>query len=561
MTDSAAENGGSTRDPAGIDATNLLVIAPPGCGKTELLARRAKHLIPTLARNQRILALTFSNKARENLAARIRGVVGPNAFRRYVRMRNFHGHATELLRAHGATVGVDPTFIQPTKRALSEAVTARLAGLSVAAAAERDKALVATLGLAKQQPHTDEEVMEALVAAGNADAVAIETAWRQAGLMSYDDLLRHAQRLLHIPAVANLYQHHYGAVLVDEFQDLSPQQLDIALRSVTASRTFVGDPLQGIYTWAGARPVDVEARLRALCGTPLALTLSYRSSPAVLAVVNAASVGIGGSPLSAADPLRWPNGGAASAITFATGAEESNWLTGQCAAILDRDPRATIGIIARAGWRRRVIDTAFAAADVPFTRWDLAIDNAVVLDILRLAWRKLPARSDLAALRDAALDGLETADSDTFNDVSDALTVLEEMATAAGSVTRALAQLQVRERTDIAAAPGAHLLNAHTGKGQQFDWVFIPGVEDFHMPSGQANTKAEREEERRVLLVMLSRARHAIVLSRAQSLISKAGRPYNTTESAYWASLAAVCGTSRASHEAHIASYRRPATA
>lgn len=175
--------------------------------------------------------------------------------------------------------------------------------------------------------------MHALVDAGNADAVAIETAWRSAGLMSYDDLLRHAQRLLHIPAVANLYQHHYGAVLVDEFQDLSPQQLDIALRSVTASRTFVGDPLQGIYTWAGARPVEVEAGLRALCGTPLTLTLSYRSSPAVLAVVNAASVDFGGSPLSANDPLRWPNGGAASAITFATGTEESNWLTGQCAAI------------------------------------------------------------------------------------------------------------------------------------------------------------------------------------------------------------------------------------
>ncbi len=149
MTDSLDESSKSTCGPAGSDATNLLVIAPPGCGKTELLARRAKHLIPTLAPNQRILALTFSNKARENLAARIRGVVGPNAFRRYIRMRNFHGHATELLRAHGATVGVDPTFIQPTTRALAEAVAARLAGLSVAAAADRGKALYAMLGLGR----------------------------------------------------------------------------------------------------------------------------------------------------------------------------------------------------------------------------------------------------------------------------------------------------------------------------------------------------------------------------------------------------------------------------
>lgn len=555
------DNADGLVDPTNSQATNLLVIAPPGCGKTELLAHRAKHLIPLLAPNQRILALTFSNKARENLGARIRSVVGPNAFRRYIRMRNFHGLATELLRAHGSTIGVDPKFIQPTTRAIDEAVNARLVGLTLGAAAERRKSLEATLGLAKRQPTTDEEVMEALIADGNQDAIAVESAWRLAGLMSHDDLLRHAQRLLHIPAVANLYQHHYGAVLVDEFQDLSLQQLDIALSTVTASRTFVGDPLQGIYTWAGARPVQVEERLRTICGTPLALSVSYRSSPRVLAVVNTASSGLRGSRLAAAEPHRWPCGGAASAVTFATGADESNWLVQQCKAILDRDPCATIGIITRAGWRRRIVDTAFAATDLPFTRWDLSIDNPIVLDILRSAWRKLPARSDLSALRDTALKGLEPADSFTFNDVSDALTVLEEMTTHAGSVTRALAQLQVRERTDAPAPPGVHLLNAHTGKGQQFDWVFIPGVEDFHIPSGQANTPAEREEERRVLLVMLSRARHAVIISRAQSLISKAGRPYNTKESTYWGPLAAVCEMSRSAMESHIASYLRPPSA
>ena len=270
-------------DPAHSDAANLLVIAPPGCGKTQLLARRAAYLIPQLRPNQRILALTFSNKARENLAERIRSVVGPQAFRRYIRMRNFHGHATELLRAHGATIGLDPNFTQPTARALDEPVRARFAGLSAAAAGERRKAMEAALGRAKQRPLDDQQVMDVLISTGNADAVAVEAAWRQAGLLSYGDLLRHVQRLLQIHGVANLYQHHYGAVLVDEFQDLSPQQLDITLRTVTACRTFVGDPLQGIYTWAGARPVEVETQLRSLCGPPLSLTQSYRSSPAVLA--------------------------------------------------------------------------------------------------------------------------------------------------------------------------------------------------------------------------------------------------------------------------------------
>jgi len=545
-------------DPAHSTAANLLVIAPPGCGKTQLLARRAAYLIPQLRPNQRILALTFSNKARDNLADRIRSVVGSQAFRRYIRIRNFHGHATELLRAHGATIGLDPGFTQPTDRALGEPVRARFAGLSAAVASQRRKAMDAAMGWAKQQPLDDQQVMELLVSTGNADALAVERAWRQSGILSYGDLLRHVQRLLHNDAVANLYQHHYGAVLVDEFQDLSPQQLDIALRTVTTCRTFVGDPLQGIYTWAGARPVEVEAELRNLCGPPLSLTLSYRSSPTVLSVVNAVSAPMGGLALTAAEPARWPGGGAAASATFATGIEEGCWIAQQCVAIMARDPAASIGVIARAGWRRRVIDSAFASSDVPFTRWDLAIDNPIVVDILRAAWRTLPARSDIDALERMALSGLPAGDSDTVNDVADAITDLRDMAADTGSVTRALAQLHIRERTEAAAGPGVHLLNAHTGKGQQFDWVFIPGVEDFHMPSGLARTEAERAEEDRVLLVMLSRARHAVTVSRARSLISNAGRPYSTGESAYWQLVAGKCPMVRDVFEAHIVGYKRP---
>jgi DNA helicase-2/ATP-dependent DNA helicase PcrA len=77
------------------------------------------------------------------------------------------------------------------------------------------------------------------------------------------------------------------------------------------------------------------------------------------------------------------------------------------------------------------------------------------------------------------------------------------------------------------------------------------------MPSGQAHTEAELAEEHRVLLVMLSRARHAVILSRAQSLISNAGNRYNTKESVYWQPLAAVCPMSREALEAHIARYQR----
>lgn len=86
-----------------------MVLAPPGCGKTELLGYRAAHLIPELLPNQQILALTFTNRAKANLGLRLREILGVARMRKFVTVRNFHGHATELILAHGRTVGLRPT--------------------------------------------------------------------------------------------------------------------------------------------------------------------------------------------------------------------------------------------------------------------------------------------------------------------------------------------------------------------------------------------------------------------------------------------------------------------
>jgi DNA helicase-2/ATP-dependent DNA helicase PcrA len=212
------------------EVAQVLVIAPPGCGKTELLAMRAEALIPRLLPNQRILALTFSNRARDNLAERMRGHLGAQRYRRYVRVRNFHGHASEIIAAHCRTVGLGPEIVLPTKQLLERALRAVTSNEDQIAAAKN------ALSAAKRQPHDDNEVAAALAISGSGLAVMIEQARAQTTQLHYDDLLRHAQRLLRIEPVARLYQKHYGAILVDEFQDLSPQQLDIALLSCLANR-------------------------------------------------------------------------------------------------------------------------------------------------------------------------------------------------------------------------------------------------------------------------------------------------------------------------------------
>ncbi|MCA1605878.1 MAG: ATP-dependent helicase [Acidobacteria bacterium] len=550
MSDAQAKAASSTK-------TNLLVIAPPGCGKTELLAMRADFLIGQLRSHQTILALTFSNKARDNLSERLRGVLGSERFRRFIRVSNFHGHATEIIRAHGRTLGIDPNFAMPTRQTLNEAIRAKVQGLSQREAYDEKDAIEEALGSSKREPLDDDQIWAALKNIGNNNALSIECDRREAGMLHYDDLLRHAQRLLKVPKVANLYQQHYGAVLVDEFQDLSPQQLEIALLSCTTNRTFVGDPLQGIYTWAGARPAEVQQELREICGDPLELNLCYRSSPAVLAVVGSVSSLMGGPQLEAAQPDKWNDGGAAAAITHLTGVQEGQWIAQSAVRIMARDPEATIGVITRAGWRRAPIDKVFAGTnDVPCMRWDLAIDDPAILERLRLAARGLPKSVDLMTLQLKVTADIDPTDVDTHGQVIDAIELLREIAEQASSLTAALSQFKVRD-DDRAITPGVHLLNAHTGKGQQFDWVFVPGFEDFHIPNGRAKTEAEIDEEQRTLLVMLSRARHGVVISRASQLISRKGKPYSTGLSQWWSGVAAACTLDQAAFQAHLETYVR----
>lgn len=513
---------------------NLIVVAPPGCGKTELLAMRAEFLIPRMARNQRILALTFSNKAKRNLAERMRNQLGASSFRRYVTVRNFHGHAAEVVQAHFRTLNIAPDFKMPTRS------TTRRAIASVTSDWDEAAKLEAVLGAAKRQPRSDFELLATLDLEGNTDLLTIEKARVLANQMHYDDLLRHAQRLLQIDEISRLYRSHYGGLLVDEFQDLSAQQLDVALLSCSTNRTFAGDPLQGIYSWAGAQPEEVHSQLSLLCGDPITLNRSFRSSPAVLCVVNKVTASMGAAALTSANAQVWPDGGQAVALVFDTAAKEAEKLVEFACSITSREPESTVGVITRSGWRRKELEAVIRARGVSCIRWDLALDDPAILDRMRTALNRMPRTTTVSELESVILNELGSSDVDTYGELVEAFETLREMEESTGSLRAAMASLEMRD-DEAAIVPGIHLLNAHTGKGQQFDWVLIPGLEDGHLPDFRAKSAAELDEERRVLLVMISRAKQGLVLSRASSRLSKKNRPYSPDPSRWWADLESAC--------------------
>lgn len=531
---------------------NLLVIAPPGCGKTELLALRAELLIKSLSQGQKILALTFSNKAKANLNARLRAVLGSHRKRQFIQVHNFHGHAAEIVRSHGGTLEISTDFAMPTKRTQRDALSACLEERGETAGYEEVRQIDDELREAKRGPWNGRQVLKHLRASGNSKALAVEEFRRNEGVVFYDDLLRQAQRLLRVGEVARLYHAHYGAVLVDEFQDLSSQQLDIALRSCESSRTFVGDPLQGIYSWAGARPTQVERVLRRICGDASGLGLSYRSSPRVLELVGVVAERLGGQVLNSHDPEAWFEGGITAGVTLGTAAEEATFIRETCVSIMAKQSSATVGVICRNGWRRKAIDAEFAGTATPCTRWDLAVDDANVVALLEHGLTRLGGNPGLQELESEVLASLDPTDVDTASDVVEAIDQLSDLVTQAGSIGSALAQVRIRDDHSEAIAPGIHLLNAHTGKGQQFDWVFIPGFENGNVPSFLAKTQAQLEEEQRVLMVMLSRARHGIVLTKSQTLVSKAGRVYRPDPSPWIGHLRPALVTDSTGLVAHI---------
>lgn len=510
-------------------ADSLLVIAPPGCGKTEVLASRVAFEIPGLEKNEKILALTFTKKARTNLEERLRAVIPEPQVRRRVSVRNFHGFSAELVLAHGRTIGLDVDDIALPKRGTQRAAFKKAGGGREIYAAE------ALLSRVKRHPYTDEEVLQALREEGSDAvtrlAIAVELERQDSNQLHYDDILRHAQRLLRIPAVARLYQAHYGCVFVDEFQDLSLQQLDIALRACSRKRTFAGDPFQGIFSWAGAEPKRVESILRDQSDEVIRLRESYRSSPKVIDAINSIGTQLDpDSELHPAPEMLWPNGGCSAKLVFETSLREAECVRKLARKLLTADPFTSIGVICRSGWRRQALDEVFAGeTEFLVRRWDIAIEDPEILHLIQTAVAGLPRGASVNEVREAAFSAIEETDVETRSLLIDAFDSLEDSGfTSASAIVRSIRNLE----PGGVVGPGVHLLSAHSGKGQQFDWVFLIGMEEKHIPDSRSSGESLTEEQR-VLLVMLSRARYGLVVTRSRTSDGKYGS-FQTRPSRWW---------------------------
>lgn len=521
------------------DQLSLLVVAPAGCGKTEALALRIQGLLQRgeVTPPRKILVTTFSNRARDNIRERIQEYVPSVQLRDRVSISNFHGLSARIIRAHANVIGISPEATLPENDWVGEQCRRRgLQYNAISIVQELFRQI-------KQEAIDDAEVERRLADVGNPHALEIERQRKLENRLTYDDLPRLAELILQNDDVADLYRNHFAAVVVDEFQDLTPQQLRLVNRIGYRRTTYAGDLAQGIYGFAGARPHAIDQVVRAECREVIEFSDSHRSSPAVLGMVNSLASQTGGKQLNSATPESWPGGGLSGIVTFPTAADEAKWAVKLSRAVLTRAPQQRIGIISRIASRRRFVDEAIAASGLRFHRWDdgvLDTDTAKLMKSMlsRLDTKELAKAIDPLGFLRAAADFESMQDPGGREALAGALTWCHDLLVGGHNTAEIKSRIRIGDNTTLITAPGVHLLTGHVGKGQQFDWVFVIGAEDGCIPDFRAKSTEAIAEEARVLSVIISRARHGAVVMCAQSVpAASSGVAYSKQESRFLISL------------------------
>ena len=264
----------------------LLVLAGPGSGKTRVVTHRVAHLISAGVRPDQIVALSFTNKAADEMRRRVTEMVGPQA----VEMGTFHRFAARLLRRHARLVGLtsDYSILDPDdaggaiKRAvkklgltLSHVPVDRLAG--VISRAKNDLLTPQTF-----EPRWGRPVEEVAKRVWP----VYQELLLQSNAVDFDDLLVHVARLLaDAPDLRAQLDARHRFILVDEYQDTNAVQYCI-LRGLSIDHPHLavtGDPDQAIYGWRGASIRNIlEFERDYPTAAVVKLEHNYRSSANIL---------------------------------------------------------------------------------------------------------------------------------------------------------------------------------------------------------------------------------------------------------------------------------------
>jgi len=277
-----------------------LVIAGAGSGKTRTLTYRVAYLLEQGIPPERILLLTFTNKAAREMMRRVADLLGQELTSLWG--GTFHSIGNRILRSHAQLLGYQRDFTIMDREDAQHLIATCIAESNIDVKATRFPKAEVLADVFSLALNTDQTIQQTLDShydyfAALAPQIAevsrrYSERKRAANAMDFDDLLSLWLKLLQEHEdVREHYQRRFQFVLVDEYQDTNRLQSDLIDLLAARSRNLmvVGDDAQSIYAWRGA---NFENILKFPKRYPEAkvykIETNYRSTPEILEVANAA---------------------------------------------------------------------------------------------------------------------------------------------------------------------------------------------------------------------------------------------------------------------------------
>ncbi|WP_302382276.1 ATP-dependent helicase [uncultured Alistipes sp.] len=280
-----------------------LIIAGAGSGKTRVLTSRIAYMIEQGVAPYNILALTFTNKAAEQMRSRIAQML-PDSRSRYIRMGTFHSVFSRILRENADRIGYPESFTIYEPSDCKNLLKTIFRELNLSDDRYKPNAIASRISYAKNSLVTPGAYLANSVYAaedrqaqipefGNIYNIYCQRCKRN-GAMDFDDLLLQTNILLRdCPDVLARYQELFKYILVDEYQDTNYAQYVIIRRlsQLHSKVCVVGDDAQSIYSFRGAKIENILSFQKDFPDAKVfKLEQNYRSTRTIVEAANSVIV-------------------------------------------------------------------------------------------------------------------------------------------------------------------------------------------------------------------------------------------------------------------------------
>jgi len=279
------------------DKSPLIVLAGPGAGKTRVLTCRIAHILDSSCdKNFRVLGLTFTNKAADEMRSRVVNFVPGQEGRLF--LGTFHSFCADVLRQHGTHLNINPNFHIYSQNVDLQAVlnkAVKEARKRSDVVSDLDKKTLLVIQRLKSRLVLPENCREEFIDKEFGERIAIvypayEAELSKRNALDFNSLILKAYQLFtQFPAFAKRYRTVYPYICIDEFQDMNHAQYSL-IRALTGNQhrnlLIVADDDQIIYQWNGASYKRIVEFMNDYSPRVIQLPMNYRCPPEIVELAN-----------------------------------------------------------------------------------------------------------------------------------------------------------------------------------------------------------------------------------------------------------------------------------